>query len=414
MLPPDTLKGRRQLIKMLAASPLLGSLGLSSLGALQDDNALIGTVDEALELMDFEPVARQKLRPEHWAYLSSGVDDDKTLRWNHEAFSNYSLRVRRMVDFSKLNMSTELFGTRWETPIGICPVGSLKAFDAQGEASTARAARAKGNPMMLSTQSSTAVEEVNEAYGQPVWYQLYARPDWEGTQTLVKRVERAGCPVLVFTIDMFGGRNTVTHYRAQPPEGRNRAPGCATCHAGRSKPMTAGLAPSGTGPPGPREPLGGGGIYTWDYVKRLKDSTSMKVVLKGIVTREDAELSVEYGADGVIVSNHGGRGAESLRATIECLPEVVEGVAGRVPVMLDGGIRRGTDVFKALAMGADLVSIGRPYVWGLAGYGQDGVEKVLDILHSELRLVMRQTGAISINEMRRGRFVMDRRTGLRL
>ena len=170
--------------------------------------------------------------------------------------------------------------------------------------------------------------------------------------------------------------------------------------------MHQGLAPT---PPGsPRA------IYTWDYVKRLKDATSMKLVLKGIVTREDAELAVQYGADGVIVSNHGGRGSESLRSTIECLPEVVEGVAGRIPVLIDGGIRRGTDIFKALALGADAVAIGRPYVWGLAGFGQDGAEKVLDILHSELRLVMRQTGATSIKEMRRGRYVVDRRTGQRL
>ena len=416
MDPIGALKGRRQFLKLLAGSPLLGytdlpallgqrGLGFSALEALREDDGIIGSIDEAFEVMDFEPLARKMMLPEHWAYLATGVDDDKTLRWNHEAFSNFSLRMRRMVDFSNLDISTELFGVRWDSPIGICPVGSLKGFHTQGEPGTARAAHAKGNLMMLSTQTSTPVEEVNEAYGQPVWYQLYTRPDWENAQRLVKRVESAGCPVLVFTIDLLGGRNTVTNNRAQPPEGV-RAPFCANCHDDLSKPMAAGLTRRAPGSPR--------AIYTWDYVKRLKDSTSMKLILKGIVTREDAELAVQYGADGVIVSNHGGRGSESLRATIECLPEVVEGTAGRIPVILDGGVRRGTDVFKALAMGADLVAIGRPYVWGLAGFGQDGVEKVLDILHSELRLIMRQTGATSINEMRRGRFVMDRRTGQRL
>ena len=401
---------------LLAGSPLLGytelptllgqrGLGFSALGALQEDDGIIQSLDEALEVMDFEPLAKKMMLPEHWAYLATGVDDDKTLRWNHEAFSNYSLRMRRLVDFSKLDLSTELFGTRWETPLALCPVASLKGFHTQGEPGAARAARSKGNLMMLSTQTSTSVEEVNEAYGQPVWYQLYTRPVWETARQLIKRVEDSGCPVLVFTIDLLGGRNTVTNNRAQGLEGI-RAPFCANCHEDRIKPMHQGLAAR---PPGsPRA------IYTWDYVKRLKDATSMKLVLKGIVTREDAELAVQYGADGVIVSNHGGRGSESLRSTIECLPEVVEGVAGRIPVLIDGGIRRGTDIFKALALGADAVAIGRPYVWGLAGFGQDGAEKVLDILHSELRLVMRQTGATSITEMRRGRYVADRRTGQRL
>ena len=416
MVSSEALKGRRQFLKMLAGSPLLGytelptllgqrGLGFSALGALQEDDGIIQSLDEALEVMDFEPLAKKMMLPEHWAYLATGVDDDKTLRWNHEAFSNYSLRMRRLVDFSQLDLSTELFGTRWETPLALCPVASLKGFHTEGEPGAARAARSKGNLMMLSTQTSTSVEEVNEAYGQPVWYQLYTRPVWETARQLVKRVEDSGCPVLVFTIDLLGGRNTVTNNRAQGLEGI-RAPFCANCHEDRIKPMHQGLAPT---PPGsPRA------IYTWDYVKRLKDATSMKLVLKGIVTREDAELAVQYGADGVIVSNHGGRGSESLRSTIECLPEVVEGVAGRIPVLIDGGIRRGTDIFKALALGADAVAIGRPYVWGLAGFGQDGAEKVLDILHSELRLVMRQTGATSIREMRRGRYVVDRRTGQRL
>ena len=416
MVSSEALKGRRQFLKMLAGSPLLGytelptllgqrGLGFSALGALQEDDGIIQSLDEAFEVMDFEPLAKKMMLPEHWAYLATGVDDDKTLRWNHEAFSNYSLRMRRLVDFSQLDLSTELFGTRWETPLALCPVASLKGFHTEGEPGAARAARSKGNLMMLSTQTSTSVEEVNEAYGQPVWYQLYTRPVWETARQLVKRVEDSGCPVLVFTIDLLGGRNTVTNNRAQGLEGI-RAPFCANCHEDRIKPMHQGLAPT---PPGsPRA------IYTWDYVKRLKDATSMKLVLKGIVTREDAELAVQYGADGVIVANHGGRGSESLRSTIECLPEVVEGVAGRIPVLIDGGIRRGTDIFKALALGADAVAIGRPYVWGLAGFGQDGAEKVLDILHSELRLVMRQTGATSIREMRRGRYVVDRRTGQRL
>ena len=411
----DPLTGRRQFLKMLATSPFLkyaglppllaGGSGATVLRALEEDDGIIGSLEEAIEVMDFEPVAKKMLLHEHWAFLATGVDDDATLGWNHEAFSNYQLRMRRLVDFSSVDMSTELFGVRWKTPIGLCPVGSLKTFHTQGEIGAAKAARAKENMMMLSTAASTGVEEVNEAYGEPVWYQLYTRPDWEGTYKLIKRVERAGCPVLVYTIDLLAGRNTPTLERALGLEGKDAA-FCANCHAGLTKPMRAGLPPRKPGTR--REP------QTWEYVDRLKDATSMPLVLKGIVTHEDAVLAVEHGADGVIVSNHGGRGSESLRSTIECLPEVAAAIAGRIPILLDGGIRRGTDVFKALAMGADGVGIGRPYAWGLAGYGQDGVEKVIDILHRELELVMKQAGATSIAEMRRGRYVMDRRTGERL
>jgi isopentenyl diphosphate isomerase/L-lactate dehydrogenase-like FMN-dependent dehydrogenase len=149
--------------------------------------------------------------------------------------------------------------------------------------------------------------------------------------------------------------------------------------------------------------------YTWDYVKRLKDATTMKVIVKGIVTREEAELAVEHGADGVFVSNHGGRAENSLRSTIDSLPEVVAGVRGRVPVFIDSGVRRGTDIFKALALGADAVGIGRPYVWGLGAFGDRGVDKVIDLLLDEFRMTMRQTRTSAIDQIR-SEFVMERRS----
>ena len=155
------------------------------------------------------------------------------------------------------------------------------------------------------------------------------------------------------------------------------------------------------GPEGPRHP------YTWDYVKRLKDATSMKVLVKGIVTREEAELAVENGADGVFVSNHGGRGMNMLRGSIDALPEVVEGVRGRVPVLIDSGVRRGADVFKALALGADAVGIGRPYVWGLGAFGDEGVDRVIDLIHQEFRMIMRQTRTTAIDQIG-PEFVMER------
>jgi isopentenyl diphosphate isomerase/L-lactate dehydrogenase-like FMN-dependent dehydrogenase len=250
--------------------------------------------------------------------------------------------------------------------------------------------------------TTTPVEDVNREYGAPVWYQLYATSSWAITEKLVKRAEAAGCPVLVWTIDLMAGRNTETQTRLRRMDTRN----CATCHGadgpGGSRlgryPMFAGLDVNGVGLSAP--------TLTWNAVERLKKLTSMKVVLKGIETFEDAELAGQHGADGIIVSNHGGRAEESGHATIECLPEVVEAVRGRIPVMIDGGIRRGSDAFKALALGATAVGIGRPYLWGLSAFGQAGVERVIGILRAELSLVMRQCGTPSIEQITRAAVVV--------
>jgi isopentenyl diphosphate isomerase/L-lactate dehydrogenase-like FMN-dependent dehydrogenase len=249
----------------------------------------------------------------------------------------------------------------------------------------------------MSTVSSSSVEDVTRAGGGPVWYQLYTTDNFHVTTTLVKRAEAAGCPVVVVTVDVPAGRNTETATRFQ----RNDTHVCAACHVVDpdgiprsglgSKPMFGGIDLEGLAMTSPS--------LTWDFIKRLKGVTSMKVVIKGLETREDAVLAVESGADGIIVSNHGGRATESGRSTIEALPEVVQAVAGRIPVLVDGGIRRGTDVFKALALGASAVGIGRPYIWGLSTFGQQGVERVLDIVNNELRLAMVGCGTRSLQEI---------------
>jgi isopentenyl diphosphate isomerase/L-lactate dehydrogenase-like FMN-dependent dehydrogenase len=217
---------------------------------------------------------------------------------------------------------------------------------------------------------------------------------------MIMRAVATGSPVLVYTIDLLGGSNRVTNARIQ----RNDKTDCRGCHTsgrgrGDSQPMTAGLKPA---PPAPEA-----GPPTWDYVKRLKDATPMKLVLKGIVTREDAEIALQHGVDGIWVSNHGGRAENSGRSTVECVPEVVAGVAGRAPVIVDSGFRRGTDIFKALALGATTIGIGRPYLWGLASFGQEGVEMVLDILRRELQMVMRQAGTTDLTKITRA-YVIDR------
>jgi isopentenyl diphosphate isomerase/L-lactate dehydrogenase-like FMN-dependent dehydrogenase len=257
--------------------------------------------------------------------------------------------------------------------------------------------------MILSTASTCSVEEVTEAAGRPIWYQLYATSRWEVSQKLVRRAEAAGCPVLVLTVDLPVGRNTETLERLRRMDSRK----CSLCHAAeplayfRRKPMFEGIDMTGITVNNPS--------MTWDFVRRLKEMTRMKLVVKGIVTREDAQLCREYGVDGIIVSNHGGRAEESARSTIDCLPEVLDGAGTKISVLIDGGFRRGTDVFKALALGARAVCVGRPYLWGLGAFGQPGVERVLDILRAELELVMKQCGARSIAEVGRSLVMSDSR-----
>jgi 4-hydroxymandelate oxidase len=363
----------------------------------------IASQGDALNVFDFEAVARQKLPPAHYGYMATGVDDDVTLRANREGFGKFQIRARRLVDVSRVDISTELFGTTWPTPIVLAPVAAQKAFHPDGEVASARAAGAKGHLLILSTGTTTPIEDVASAHGRPIWFQLYPTNTWRITQALLKRAENAGCPVVVWTVDLPFGRNTETATRFAREDTRP----CASCHAPgwpgylRRKRMFDGLDLTGVS-------LAAPGL-TWDFVRRLKDATRMKLLVKGIETREDAELATRHGVDGIIVSNHGGRAQEGGRGTIECLPEVVEGVRGKIPVLIDSGFRRGTDIFKALALGAKAICIGRPYAWGLAAFGQAGVEKVLEILTRELDQMMKHAGVTSLAKLDRKFIVEPRR-----
>jgi 4-hydroxymandelate oxidase len=417
--PPDP-ESRRAFLTFLAASPVLAAAGLSghtltklfggttraSSMALEvvhqaaQDPGLITSASEALDVFDFEPVAKKNIPVAHWGYLMTGTDDDATIKANRDGFNKYALRVRRLIDVSKIDTSVEIFGKRWDTPIILCPVGSQRAFHREGELAVARAAKAKGHLQVLSTVTTTSVENVNAARGEPVWYQLYHQSDRNQTKQLVKRVEAAGCPAIVFTVDLNGGSNRETMLRAQQLDTRD----CSTCHeGGKPRPGISGIVSDRDNRRKPMlsqfeqgTPMPEVGTPTWEFVKWLKDTTSMKVFIKGIVTKEDAELAMANGVNGLFVSNHGGRAENSQRATIECLPEVLAGVRGRGVVEIDGGFRRGTDIFKALALGANAVGIGRPYIWGLGAFGQEGVETVLTLLRRELELVMRQAGTTSV------------------
>ncbi len=401
-------ESRRQFLRYLALSPALacplfmdGALrkayAANHSAALQEKSgspAAITSADQALDVMEFEDLARNALPPAHFAYLATGVDDDATVRLNHNAYQEIEIRSRRLIDVAKLDTSVELFGTKWETPIFLCPISSMKVFDPDGEVAVARAAAKKHHLQMLSTVASCSIEEVTAARGAPVWQQLYPTNDWAVTRALIKRAEAAGSPVLVFTVDHQENANNESIVRARRVDDRE----CSACHEGgfqgylRHKPAFAGLDVS-------KVTMLYDPSFTWDFVKRLKDATQMKLVLKGIVTREDAQIALDHGVDGIVVSNHGGRAEDTLRPTIECLPEVVAAVNGRIPVLVDGGVRRGTDIFKALAFGATAVGFGRPQAWGLAAFGESGVAAVLTILRRELEKIMRQAGTPTVRQI---------------
>ncbi|MCZ6746341.1 MAG: alpha-hydroxy acid oxidase [Acidobacteria bacterium] len=412
---PGTFLSRRMLLRYLAGSPLLAALTWTDIwpvdlgaqegpelfpSALSDlegtIDGLIASADKAINVFDFAPVAKKKLPPAHYGYLATGVEDDRTLRANREAFSRINLRPRRLVDVSRIDMTTDLLGVDHSSPIILAPVGSQKGFHPEGEIAVANAARTQRHLQILSTVSTSSVAEVAAARGEPVWYQLYPTSQWDIARALLQRAADAGSPVVVLTVDLPTSSNRETEKRSKKMDSRD----CTACHAPgiqgylERKPMFEGLDISRLN--GLLAPA-----MTWEFVDRLKEATSMKVVLKGIVTREDALLSLKHGVDGLIVSNHGGRAEESGRATMESLPEVVESVQGKIPVLVDGGFRRGSDVFKALAMGASAVCIGRPYLWGLAAFGQPGVEMVLKILRAELRDVMMFSGTPSLGDIRR-------------
>ena len=391
-------QARREFLKFIAASPYVAALGgaavfLEQHGLAQsghDAMDVIAKPGDALSVMDFEEAARRKVNPGHWAYMASGVDDDATLRANREVFKHVQLRPRRLHDPRKVDMTTSLLGTSYASPIYLCPTGGEKSFHADGELAVARAARARNTLQVLSTAASSGIEDVNRELGRPAWYQVYAPNSWEANQALLKRVEAAGSTVIALTVDNITGRNSEFYLRTRPKDLSQ----CATCHpsgpGSGPRPMTANL------------PRGETRVAVdWALVDRIRKMWTGKFLIKGIDTHEDARMCVEHGLDGIMVSNHGGRATETIRATLEALPEVVAEVRGRIPVFVDGGFRRGTDVFKALALGAKGVGVGRPFLWGLGAFGQAGVDRVVEILQGELKLVMGNCGTEKVADISR-------------
>ena len=394
---------RREFLKWLSASPLLGlpsdAVFAQEFGRRSDPmvwssnlqlNDVIQTPAEAINVFDFEALAYKKVPRAHFGYLASGIDDEITLRANREAFLKYQLRPRRLRDVSKIDTSYQLFVTKWKAPIIVAPTGGNKAYDPEGEIAVARAARAGEFLNILSNSASSAIEDVIAARQGEVWFQLYATSSREVAKRVVQRVDKAGAAVLVITVDRNGGRNQETSARLRKLDSRN----CAGCHihgigSPKSRPNFDGIDMSNVASTQTAN-------LTWDFIALMRETTKMKLVVKGIVTHEDAELCLKYGVDGIYVSNHGGRSEDGSRASIDCLSEIARVAKGKVPIIFDSGVRRGTDIFKALSMGATTVCVGRPSLWGLGSFGQAGVEKVLQILQTELRATMQQMGAANL------------------
>lgn len=371
---------------LLSAGVLAGAALFSPKAAAAQQTTLPTT---AVSLGDFELLARQRMTEMAWEYVSGGAGDELTLRWNREAYDRMKLKPRVLVDVSKLDTRVSLFGREMPFPILLAPTAYQKLVHAEGELATAKGAGAA--TMVVSTMASVSVEEIAAVTKQPPWFQLYVQPDRGFTKALIQRAEAAGCQALVVTVDtpIPGLRNREERIKFALPPGIER-------------PNMKGLNTAGSSHL-PAENQIYNALFdaklTWKDIEWLRSLTKLPVLLKGVLNPDDADLAVKSGASGLIVSNHGSRNIDTLPATIEALPEVAAKVAGRIPVLVDGGIRRGTDVLKALALGAKAVLIGRPYLHGLAAAGADGVNRVVSILRREFEMAMALTGRTSIAEI---------------
>lgn len=344
---------------------------------------------------DYEQLARERVTPQVWSYFEGGAADELTLRDNLSAFQRTKLKPRILQPLSGGSTAIDLFGARLPFPVLLAPVAYQRMLHDEGELGTAIGASANQVPMVVSTQASTTLEDIAGVATCPLWFQLYMQPDRDFTIALVRRAERAGYRALVVTVDapVQGIRNREQRAGFAFPDGIEavnlRGARLPPPHEGRvgspallDSPLLA-AAPS------------------WDDLARLRAMTQLPVLLKGILTTPDADRAIAEGFDGIVVSNHGGRTLDTLPATLAVLPDIADAVAGRVPILLDGGIRRGSDVFKALALGARAVLIGRPFIYGLAAAGALGVAHVLHILRAELENTMVLAGCADIGGISR-------------
>lgn len=349
---------------------------------------------EPVNIYDFEKLAQKKLTKMAFDYYASGACDELTVRENHEAFDKIHLKYRVLKNVSTTDVTTSVLGQNISFPVMIAPAAFQGLAHPDAELAAVRAASEMGTIFVLSTLSNTAVEDVVKASSTPIWFQLYIYKDRGATKELIQRVDKAGCKVLVVTVDApyLGKRERDLCNQFKPPEelelkNMSRALTEADVKAGEGSGL-AGYFASNLDP-----------SISWKDIDWLRSITNLPLVLKGIGCKEDAVIACENGVEGIVVSNHGGRQLDTSRAVIDVLPEVAEAVTGKTEILMDGGIRRGTDVLKAIALGAKAVLIGRPALWGLAVDGKHGVKQVLDILKKEFNLATALCGCRSVGEI---------------
>jgi 4-hydroxymandelate oxidase len=349
-------------------------------------------------LDDFETLARECISPMAWEYISSGAGDEQTLKWNREAFHRIRLNPRVLTDVSRLDTRIILFGEEHAYPILLAPTAYQKLIHPEGELATARAAASGSTTMVVSSFATTSIEDIASCSDARLWFQLYMQRDRAFTRDLVQRAESVGCRALVLTVDtpIAGLRNREQRAQFALPEGLSRP----NLNGLLLEEVTLALD-------GPNHLPSEGRIYslvfdpsmTWKDVEWLRSFTRLPLLLKGVLNPEDAHCAAQSGVAGIIVSNHGARNMDTLPATIDALPRIVERIGDALPLLLDGGIRRGTDVLKALAVGASAVLIGRPYLYGLAAAGESGVISVLNLLQREFEMAMALTGVTHIGDI---------------
>ena len=348
-----------------------------------------------LNLAEFEAAARERLTQLAYDYYVGGANDEVTVRENRLAFERLALRYRVLVDVSRRSTKTTVLGTPVELPVLVAPTAFQRLACDDGELATARAATAAGTIMIMSTAATCTIEDVGTA-GERLWFQLYVYRDRELTRTLVERAEACGMGALVLTVDapVLGRRERDLRNRFHLPDGIR----LANVPSSGSVPL-----PTGHGESGLANHFASGidAGLTWRDLEWLRSITGLPILIKGIVRGDDAARAVDAGVAGIIVSNHGGRQLDTAIATVRALPDVADAVAGRAEILMDGGVRRGTDIIKAIALGARAVLIGRPMVWGLAAAGESGARRVLDILRAELDLAMALCGCTSVDEITR-------------
>jgi 4-hydroxymandelate oxidase len=349
------------------------------------DETDVFDVQQVLSLPELEEHARRRLPTATYEYLVSGAADEHTVRWNREAYDRLRLRPRVLRDVAAVDTGLTLLGRALPFPILLAPTAYHRAMHPEGELATAAGAGAAGAAWVVSGATTTPLDAIARSATAPLWFQLYVQPTREANVEIVRRAEDAGCEALCVTVDtpVLGARDRQTRARFGLPTG-----------------VTAPYMGQQGGRP--ISDIHRAVSVTWDDVAWLRSVSRLPMLLKGVLTAEDAALALQAGADGVIVSNHGGRNLDTLPATIDALPEVVAAVAERVPVLVDGGVRRGTDVLKAIALGARAVLVGRPYCYGLALAGAAGVRRVVEILHAELQMAMQLTGRRTLGEVDRG------------